>query len=239
MPMGTCSSAIGTDSTASRQAVNKTNGRANVRGHELPHSEPPQQRRRHPRSHHRSRLRHRPLLRASKACPSGRWRMQSACRRAACSPISDPARTCSSRSSNQPPAVRQCSADARAVAATRPAAAARDHASDWFEWVRRTNAGGCVYWRLGHRIRRPARARCATGAAATKPRWRDALTRAIQLAIECGHLRAGDPRASTPSSSTAIPLTVHHEAGLFGYDTARRQAMRAVERWIRSYSPTD
>jgi hypothetical protein len=30
---------------------------------------------------------------------------------------------------------------------------------------------------------------------------------------------------------------VHHEAGLFGYDNARRHGDAAVERWIAAYSP--
>ena len=35
----------------------------------------------------------------------------------------------------------------------------------------------------------------------------------------------------------AIPLTTHHEAGLFGYDVARRHGDAAVERWIAASSP--
>jgi hypothetical protein len=35
----------------------------------------------------------------------------------------------------------------------------------------------------------------------------------------------------------AIALAVHHEAGLFGYENARRHGDAAVERWIAAYSP--
>jgi hypothetical protein len=67
-------------------------------------------------------------------------------------------------------------------------------------------------------------------------RWRDELQRAIQLAIDCGHLREGDTEQYA-FELYAIPLAVHHESGLFGYERARRHGDRAVERWIANYSP--
>jgi hypothetical protein len=66
-------------------------------------------------------------------------------------------------------------------------------------------------------------------------RWRDLLRGAIQLAIECGHLRAGDTDQYA-FELYAFPLAVHHEAGLFGYEQARRHGDAAVERWFASHA---
>ena len=69
-------------------------------------------------------------------------------------------------------------------------------------------------------------------------RWRDELAaRGIQLAIDCGHLRDGDTDQYA-FELYAIPLAVHHEAGLFGYDVPARHGDAAVERWIAAHSPT-
>ena len=67
-------------------------------------------------------------------------------------------------------------------------------------------------------------------------RWRSELARAVQLAIDAGHLASGDVEQYV-FELYAIPLTVHHEAGLFGYDVARRHGDAAVERWIAANSP--
>jgi AcrR family transcriptional regulator len=105
----------------------------------------------------------------------------------------------------------------------------------WFEWVRR-NSGGCVL--LGSVTEyddRPGALRDQV--LRNEQRWREVLQRAIRLAIECGHLRDGDA-AQYAFELYAIPLAVHHEAGLFGYAQARRHGEAAVERWIAAHSPT-
>jgi hypothetical protein len=68
-------------------------------------------------------------------------------------------------------------------------------------------------------------------------RWRNELRRTIQLAIDCRHLREGDT-GQYAFELYAIPLAVHHESGLFGYEQARRHGDTAVERWIAAHSPT-
>jgi AcrR family transcriptional regulator len=104
---------------------------------------------------------------------------------------------------------------------------------NWFEWVR-GNSGGCVL--LGSVTEyddRPGPLRDQV--LRNEQRWRDLLRRAIQLAIECGHLRAGDTDQYA-FELYAFPLAVHHEAGLFGYEQARRHGDAAVERWFASHA---
>ena len=108
----------------------------------------------------------------------------------------------------------------------------------WFDWVRHTNDGGCLYLAAVSEFDdRPGAIRDRL--LQLEVRWRDALTRAIQLAIETRELHAdADPR-QIAFEIYGLALIVHHDAGLFGYDTAQAHGLRAFERLIRSYSPTD
>lgn len=106
---------------------------------------------------------------------------------------------------------------------------------NWFEWVR-SNSGGCVLMgSVTEYDDRPGVLRDQV--LHNEQRWRDELRRTIQLAIDCGHLRPGDTEQYA-FELYAIPLAVHHESGLFGYDRARRHGDTAVERWIAAHSPT-
>jgi hypothetical protein len=103
----------------------------------------------------------------------------------------------------------------------------------WFEWVR-GNSGGCVL--LGSVTEyddRPGPLRDQV--LRNEQRWRGLLKGAIQLAIECGHLRPGDTDQYA-FELYAFPLAVHHEAGLFGDEQARRHGQAAVERWFASHA---
>ena len=105
----------------------------------------------------------------------------------------------------------------------------------WFEWVRGNSDGGCVL--LGSVAEyddRPGALRDKV--VANEQRWRDALRRAVGQAIECGHLRAGDADQYV-FELYAIPLAVHHQAGLFGDDVAMRHGEQAVERWFATHAP--
>ena len=105
----------------------------------------------------------------------------------------------------------------------------------WFEWVRGNSDGGCVL--LGSVAEyddRPGALRDKV--VANEQRWRDALRRAVEQAIECGHLRAGDP-GQYVFELYAIPLAVHHQAGLFGDDVAMRHGEQAVDRWFETHAP--
>lgn len=106
----------------------------------------------------------------------------------------------------------------------------------WFEWVRSTAAvGGCVLMAsVMEYDDRPGALRDLV--VHNERRWRNELARAVQLAIDAGHLAPGDVDQYV-FELYAIPLTVHHQAGLFGYDVARRHGDAAVERWIAAYAP--
>lgn len=100
---------------------------------------------------------------------------------------------------------------------------------NWFEWIR-GNTGGCVL--LGSVTEyddRPGPLRDQV--LRNERNWRDILRRAITLAIECGHLRPGDVDQYA-FELYAIPLVVHHKAGLFGYEQARQHGEAAAERWF-------
>lgn len=111
---------------------------------------------------------------------------------------------------------------------------------NWFEWVR-TTAGGCVLLGAATEYddrRGPLRDRVLHN----DRRWRDALRRAIDLAVEAGHLAPGDSDQRV-FELYAIALAVHHDAGLYGYEVARRHGDAAVERWfaarVAADSPAD
>lgn len=105
---------------------------------------------------------------------------------------------------------------------------------NWFEWIR-GNAGGCVLMgSVTEYDDRPGPLRDQV--LLNERRWRDMLGRAIQLAIEAGHLREGDTEQYA-FELYAFPLAVHHEAGLFGYEQSRRRGEAAVERWLSAHAP--
>lgn len=65
--------------------------------------------------------------------------------------------------------------------------------------------------------------------------WRDELRRAIQLAIEEGHLRRDADTTQLAFEIYSLMLGLHHDGGLFGYETARRRTELALERLFASY----
>jgi AcrR family transcriptional regulator len=106
---------------------------------------------------------------------------------------------------------------------------------NWFEWGR-LETGGCVLVAsVNEYDDRPGPLRDEV--LRNEQRWRYALQRAAQLAIDCGHLRPGDTDQYA-FELYAIPLAMLHEAGLFGYERARRHGDAALERWIAAHSPT-
>ena len=69
-------------------------------------------------------------------------------------------------------------------------------------------------------------------------RWRTELGRTIEQAVEAGHLAAGDGEQRV-FELYAIALAVHHDAGLYGYEPARRHGEAAVDRWFALHTSTD
>lgn len=105
---------------------------------------------------------------------------------------------------------------------------------NWFEWGR-LEVGNCVLvGSVTEYDDRPGPLRDQV--LRNEERWRSALQRAAQLAIDCGHLRDGDTDQYA-FELYAIPLAMLHESGLFGYRRARRHGDAALDRWIAAHSP--
>src|SRR5688572_14919108 len=78
---------------------------------------------------------------------------------------------------------------------------------NWFEWVRGTTGGGCVLFAsVSEYDDRPGALR--EQVLHNERRWRNELQRAVQLAIDAGHLVAGDAEQYV-FELYAIPLAVH------------------------------
>lgn len=106
---------------------------------------------------------------------------------------------------------------------------------NWFDWVRGNSDGGCVLLAsVAEYDDRPGQLRDQV--VANEQRWREALRRAVHQAIEAGHLQRGDEDQYV-FELYAIPLAVHHQAGLFGDDVALRHGEQAVERWFANHAP--
>jgi AcrR family transcriptional regulator len=107
----------------------------------------------------------------------------------------------------------------------------------WFDWVRHTNDGGCLYLAAVSEFDdRPGAIRDSL--LRLEGRWRDALARAIQLAVDAGELQAGTDPEQLAFEIYGLALIVHHDAGLFGYQAAQARGLRAFDRLVRSYAPT-
>jgi AcrR family transcriptional regulator len=106
---------------------------------------------------------------------------------------------------------------------------------NWFEWVR-TTVGGCVLMAAASEYDdRPGPLRDRVRG--NELRWRSALQHAVQLAIDKDDLLDGDA-GQYVFELYAIALGVHHDAGLFGYDTAQQHGNAAVEYWFTAHSPS-
>jgi AcrR family transcriptional regulator len=67
--------------------------------------------------------------------------------------------------------------------------------------------------------------------------WRDELQKSVSLAVEEGHLCEDTDPAQLAFEIYALMLGLHHDAGLFGFDEARRRTDAAIDRLFSSYRP--
>lgn len=108
--------------------------------------------------------------------------------------------------------------------------------ANWFDWVRHSNDGGCLFLAaVTEYDDRPGPQRDRLLQHET--RWRAEIARAIGLAIETDELRADTDPMQLAFEVYGLALMVHHEAGLFGYAAARGRGERALDRLLTSYSP--
>lgn len=112
----------------------------------------------------------------------------------------------------------------------------RKIAERWSEWGR-INQSGCVLLSAAveydGRSHGPLRDRVLR----QQSDWRDELRRAIQIAIDVGHLRRDTDSAQLAFELYSLMLGLHHDAGLFGYEQARVRSDAALERLFASYRP--
>jgi len=67
--------------------------------------------------------------------------------------------------------------------------------------------------------------------------WRQEMCRAIGHAVENGELGTDTDPGQLAFEIYALMLGLHHDAGLFGFDEARRHTLAGFDRLIASYSP--
>ena len=67
--------------------------------------------------------------------------------------------------------------------------------------------------------------------------WRQEMCRALAHAVENGELREDADPPQLAFEIYALMLGLHHDAGLFGFDEARRHTLAAFDRLINSYQP--
>lgn len=106
---------------------------------------------------------------------------------------------------------------------------------NWFEWGRQESGGCVLVGSVTEYDDRPGPLRDKV--LSNEQRWRSDLRRAAQLAIDCGHLRAGDT-GQYAFELYALPLAMIHEIGLFGYAQARDHGDAAFERWLIANAST-
>lgn len=106
----------------------------------------------------------------------------------------------------------------------------------WCEWSR-AHRSGCVL--LSAAVEYDGRRDGAVREHVLRQQagWRDELRRAIGLAIDVGHLRRDTDTTQLAFEIYSLMLGLHHDAGLFGYEEARRRTELALERLLASYRP--
>ena len=120
-------------------------------------------------------------------------------------------------------------------AVRRPRGLARLRAviEQWFDWVRHEDDGGCLFLAaVSEYDDRPGPQRDLL--LRQDRQWRQALAKAVSLAIEEGELRPDVDVEQLVFEIYALPLLVHHDAGLYGYEAARSRGIRAFERLIEA-----
>ena len=107
-------------------------------------------------------------------------------------------------------------------------------ANNWFAWARHTEGGCVLLGAVSEYDDRPGALR--NSVVEQQKRWYQVLGQAIRLAIDTGELGADTDSAQLAFEIYGLALIVHHDSGLFGYDSATERGRRAFERLIRSYS---
>jgi AcrR family transcriptional regulator len=105
----------------------------------------------------------------------------------------------------------------------------------WFDWVRLAEGGCVLLAAVSEFDGRPGALHEAVVRQQTE--WRAALCKSIAMAIEAGELRQDTDPGQVAFETYALVLGLHHDAGLFGYESSASRAARAFDRVIDSYRP--
>ncbi|HJU39563.1 MAG TPA: TetR/AcrR family transcriptional regulator [Tahibacter sp.] len=105
---------------------------------------------------------------------------------------------------------------------------------NWCEWARHTDGNCVLFAAVSEFDGRPGALRDRV--VQYQSRWRSELARAIRMAVDAGELGADTDPAQFAFEIYGVLMVLHHDAGLFGYDTALARARRAYERLVASYS---
>lgn len=101
----------------------------------------------------------------------------------------------------------------------------------WFDWVRHEDDGGCLFLAaVSEYDDRPGPQRDLL--LQQDRQWRKALAHAVSLAIDAGELRPDVDIEQLVFEIYALPLLVHHDAGLYGFEVACSRGLRAYDRLI-------
>ena len=122
-----------------------------------------------------------------------------------------------------------------AVRAPRGLARVRAMGQGWFDWVRDNRQGCLIHGAIGEFDSRPGPLHDAV--VALMQRWRDATSRAINMAVETGELRSDTDAAQMSFEIFGIALALHTDIRLFEPEVARAHADRALERLLASQTP--
>ena len=107
----------------------------------------------------------------------------------------------------------------------------------WFDWSRHTDGGCVLLGAVSEYDDRPGALR--DWVVEQQKRWRATLAQAVQLAVDNGELGADTDTEQLAFEIYGLALIVHHDAGLFGFDSARERGRRAFDRLVRSYANAD
>ncbi|HEV2680666.1 MAG TPA: TetR/AcrR family transcriptional regulator [Rhodanobacter sp.] len=105
--------------------------------------------------------------------------------------------------------------------------------ANWFEWGRE-HQSGCVLLSAASEYDGRDGA-LHDGVVQQQAGWRGELQKAVDQAVQEGHLGAHTDAAQLAFEIYALMLGLHHDAGLFGFDEAGRRTTAAFERLWRSW----
>ena len=103
----------------------------------------------------------------------------------------------------------------------------------WCEWAQRYERGCVLLSAVGEYDGRDGALHDAV--VRQQAGWRSQLEKAIGQAVDEAHLGRATDVTQLAFEIYAFMLVLHHDAGLFGYEEARRRALAAVDRLFASY----